>query len=383
MKRRLKEVAKVKLGDVARESRETIKTGRGLPFVGLEHLVPEQIKLTQWDAGKENTFTKAFHKGQILFGRRRAYLKKAAFAPIDGICSGDITVIEAIPDKLLPDLMPFVIQNDRFFDFAMEKSAGSLSPRVKWEQLSQFEFNLPPLNKQKELSKLFWAADAAKEAYKTLLFRTDELVKSRFIEMFGDIDVNEKGWERGKIRDIVTEVKYGTSRPAVDEGQYPYLRMNNITFDGQLDLSDLKHIDIPKNEVEKCLVRKGDILFNRTNSQELVGKTCIFNLDEPMIIAGYIIRVRLNEKAIPVYLSTVLNSDYGKSTLKSMCKKIIGQANINAQEFQNIEILIPPLALQEQFAAFVEQADKSKFELQKTLDNLETTYKSLIKENLG
>jgi type I restriction enzyme S subunit len=186
MKRGLKEMAKVKLGDVARESRETIKTGgNGLPSVGLEHLVSEQIKLTQWDVGKENTFTKAFHKGQILFGRRRAYLKKAALAPIDGICSGDITVIEAIPDKLLPDLAPFIIQNDRFFDFAMEKSAGSLSPRVKWEQLSQFEFNLPPLDRQKALSELFWSANVAKEAYKTLLFRTDELVKSRFVALSG------------------------------------------------------------------------------------------------------------------------------------------------------------------------------------------------------
>jgi type I restriction enzyme S subunit len=175
-------MAKVKLGDVAGESRKTIKTGgNDLPSVGLEHLVPEQIKLTQWDTGKENTFTKAFFKGQILFGRRRAYLRKAALAPVDGICSGDITVIEAMPDKLLPDLMPFIIQNDRFFGFAMEKSAGSLSPRVKWEQLSQFEFNLPPLDRQKELSELLWAANAAKEAYKTLLFRADELVKSKFM----------------------------------------------------------------------------------------------------------------------------------------------------------------------------------------------------------
>jgi type I restriction enzyme S subunit len=201
--------------------------------------------------------------------------------------------------------------------------------------------------------------------------------------MFGDPVKNEKGWEQGRIRDIVTEVRYGTSRPSVEEGQYPYLRMNNITFDGRLDLSDLKRIDIPKNEVEKCLVRKGDILFNRTNSQELVGKTCIFNLDEPMIIAGYIIRVRLNKKAIPIYLSTVLNSDHGKLTLRSMCKKIIGQANINAQEFQNIEILIPPLSLQNRFAAFAEQFEKCEFELQKTLDGLEAAYKSLIKEIFG
>lgn len=87
-------MAKVKLGDVAREYKETCKTDKsGLPIVGLEHLTPREIQLTHWDEDADNTFTKMFRKGQMLFGRRRAYLKKAALAPFDGICSGDITVI--------------------------------------------------------------------------------------------------------------------------------------------------------------------------------------------------------------------------------------------------------------------------------------------------
>ncbi len=108
-----------------------------MPVVALEHLVPEEVRLTNWSTSGDNTFSKAFHKGQVLFGRRRAYLKKAALAPFDGICSGDITVIEAKSDRLAPELLPFIIQNDAFFDFAVGKSAGSLSPRVKWEGTSQ------------------------------------------------------------------------------------------------------------------------------------------------------------------------------------------------------------------------------------------------------
>ena len=179
--------------------------------------------------------------------------------------------------------------------------------------------------------------------------------------MFGDPVTNPMGWEIGTIRDVVREVKYGTSRPAVEGGRYKYLRMNNITYSGQLDLTGLKYIDIPDSEVEKCVVQKGDVLFNRTNSKELVGKTCVYELDEPMIIAGHIIRVRTNEKVLPLYLSTVLNSDYGKTTLRAMCKSIIGQANINAQELQGICIAIPPLPLQNVLADFVQQVDKSKF----------------------
>jgi type I restriction enzyme S subunit len=375
---------RVKLGSVATESRETHKgSQRGVPVVGLEHIEPENMNLTAWDVDIDNTFNKAFRKGQVLFGRRRAYLKKAAVAPLDGICSGDITVIVANHDVLVPELLPFIIQNDSFFDFAVEKSAGSLSPRAKWEHLREFEFELPLIDEQRRLSEILWAFDDAKQAYKKLLKLTDELVKSRFVEMFGEPESNPMGWKRGTIRDVVTEVKYGTSKPANEGGQYPYLRMNNITYDGQLDLSDMKYIDIPKNEVEKYIVRKGDVLFNRTNSKELVGKTCVFNLDESMIIAGYIIRVRLNEKTIPVFLSAILNSDYGKLTLRTMCKQIVGQANINAQELQDIEILIPPLSLQNRFAEFAQAADKSRFELARALDELDAAYKALLKERLG
>jgi type I restriction enzyme S subunit len=198
--------------------------------------------------------------------------------------------------------------------------------------------------------------------------------------MFGEPERNVHGWELATIRDIVSDVRYGTSKPAVDGGDYVYLRMNNITYDGQLDITDTKRINVSDSEVEKCIVRRGDILFNRTNSRELVGKTCLFNLDTPMIIAGYIIRVRLGDRVIPEYLSITLNTERYKKLMRAMCKGAVGQANINAQEFQDIGILIPPLNLQHRFATFAEAADKSKFEMQKALKKEEDLYKSLIQK---
>lgn len=174
-------MSKVRLGDVAEEVRETIKDATGMPVVGLEHLVPGEIELSQWAEGDDNTFTRAFRKGQILFGRRRAYQKKASVATIDGVCSGDITVITSREDKMLPDLLPFIVNDDRFFDFAMEKSAGSLSPRVKWAQLAEYEFELPEdITKQGELATLLWSIERNRKAYKVLLRRSDELVKSQY-----------------------------------------------------------------------------------------------------------------------------------------------------------------------------------------------------------
>ena len=175
-------MSKVRLAEVASERRETYRGSKsGLPIIGLEHLIPEEVTLSEWTVDSENTFTKLFRKNDVLFGRRRAYLKKAAVAPFDGICSGDITVISAKEDRLLPELLPFIIQNDALFDFAVGKSAGSLSPRVKWEHLQNFEFDLPDMETQRQLADVLWAIDNTKKSYQRLIAATDELVKSQFI----------------------------------------------------------------------------------------------------------------------------------------------------------------------------------------------------------
>lgn len=192
--------------------------------------------------------------------------------------------------------------------------------------------------------------------------------------MFGTYPENQFEWDLATIRDVVTDVRYGTSRPAVEGGAYQYLRMNNITYGGELDLSDIKRIDVPESELPKCTVRRGDVLFNRTNSKELVGKTCVYDRDETMVLAGFVIRVRVGEKVLPEFLSAFLNTDFSKQMLLGMCKAAIGQANINAQEMQSIGIYLPPIELQNQFVQFKTQTDKSKLAVEKSLDELEILY---------
>ena len=178
--------------------------------------------------------------------------------------------------------------------------------------------------------------------------------------MFGLPEKNDHGYDEGTVADVVQDVHYGTSAKATDKGQYTYLRMNNISYDGQLDLSDVKYIDVPEKDLKGCLVQRGDVLFNRTNSRELVGKTCAFMEAQPMIIAGYIIRLRMNGKVLPEYLSIFMNLKRSKNLLFSIAKGAVGQANINAQELQAIKLLVPPMSVQEQFVELVRQSDKSK-----------------------
>jgi len=374
---------RVKLGDVAAESRETLKGSKsGLPVVGLEHITPEELTLSAWDVDSENTFTKTFRKGQILFGRRRAYLKKAAVAPCDGICSGDITVIAAKPEKLSPELLPFVIQNDRFFDFAMEKSAGSLSPRAKWEHLRHFEFDLPPMQEQRRLAELLWAANAAREAYKKLISAADELVKSQFVEMFGD-----KGFPKIRLREVSTLITKGTTPTTYgynfeNEG-VNFVKIENISEDGAIDGYGLMKISREcHDKLNRSQLAEGDLLFSIAGA---LGRCAV--VSEAILPANTnqacaIIRLATDSTINRAYLIAALRSPLVKEQYE-LQKQGIAQLNLSLQNVGDLLVPLPPLDMQNRFAAFAEAADKSKFALQRTLDELEATYKAILRERLG
>lgn len=353
-------------------------------YVGLEHLDSGKLEVTRWGSEVDIKGEKlVMHKGDILFGRRNTYLKRAAIAPHDGLFSAHGMIFRPNTKVISERLFPFFIASDYFMDAAIRISVGSLSPTVNWKTLRELKFKLPPLEQQNELADLMQAANDTKVAYEQILLQIDELVKSQFIELFGDPETNPFGWRMGTIRDIVSDVRYGSSRKASIDGKYPYLRMNNITYGGELDLTDVKRIDIPDDEIDRCSVRKGDVLFNRTNSKELVGKTCLYDREELMVLAGFVIRVRVNEKAIPEFLAQYMNLPYIKELLLSMCKAACGQANINAQELQSIPIYIPPVEAQKQFVGFKEQLDKSKFELKQAIERVTNLMKSLMQQDFA
>lgn len=352
-------MSRVHLGDVAIEHKETCKEDKSMyPIVGLEHLTPEQITLQNWDLNTENTFTKVFRKGNILFGRRRAYLKKAAVAPFDGICSGDITVIEAKEDKIIPELLPFVIQNDDLFDFAVGKSAGSLSPRVKWTHLQNYEFELPDKQKQHELAKVLWAIEDTRKSYQQLIKRTDELVKSQFIEQFGDPICAESGII-GKDLFSLASGKANTIANLSDEYEYECYGGNGVT-----------------GYSKDYLVKEPTIVIGRVG--EYCGSVHITSsfswiTDNAIYITSY------DKKQI------CLDFLYIECQIMDFHRfaATVGQPKITQKPILENLYIVPSLKEQEQFVTFVHQSDKSKFELNRALDELTATYKQIIKDNLG
>lgn len=249
---------------------------------------------------------------------------------------------------------------------------------INKKSMQDIPIPLPPLATQQKIAAILDVADAYRQKTKTLIEKYDQLAQSLFVDMFGDPVRNSKGFDLCTIRDLIIDAKYGTSSASEEKGVYPYLRMNNITFKGYMDYTNLKYIDISEKDKSKYLVKKGDVLFNRTNSKELVGKTGIIEAEAEMIIAGYLIRVRVNELANPYYLWAHLNSNWAKLTLLNMCKSIVGMANINAQEMQEIKILKAPIALQNQFAERIQAIGKQKQQAQASLQKAEDLFNSLL-----
>ena len=361
-------MSKVKLGDVAIEHKETCGGSKdGYPIVGLEHLTPEEVTLTAWDEDSDNTFTKVFRKGNVLFGRRRAYLRKAAVAPFDGICSGDITVIEAIPDRILPELLPFIIQNDGLFSFAVGKSAGSLSPRVKWEHLKNYEFELPSMDRQRELAELLWAMDTTKKSYQKLIAATDELVKSQFMELFSLSQAESNGWSIVPVSSVVIKPLSGEwGQEDTDGTGVKVLRTTNFTDSGFIDYSEVVRRSIELKKVEAKALRDGDVLIEKSGGSDTkpVGRVVFYQeTSENFLFNNFTALLRPNTpKLNSRFLFTFLFVTYWNGGTKLYENKTTGIHNLKLADYlDNTMIPIPPIEDQEVFAAFVRQSDKSKY----------------------
>ena len=369
-------MAKFTFGQIAKEVRLTYNGDKtDIPIVGLEHIVPKELTVTNYDINTNNTFTKSFKKGQILFGRRRAYQHKAAIATFNGICSGDITVIEPIEGMVYPALLPFIVQNDAFFSHAVQGSAGSLSPRVKWEHLSSYEIELPSIEEQRVLAEKLWAAYRLKESYKRLLTATDEMVKSQFIEMFGNHSTTPVSHY------IAGSYPGEWGMEDKDGSGVKVIRTTNFTNAGKLDLTDVVTRSIIEKKVKRKTIKKFDTILERSGgtAENPVGRVVLFEEDDQYLCNNFtqVLRFKDIEPRYAFY-SLFYYYQMNKTAVRSMGSKTTGIQNLDMNRY--LEIGIPNASDYEQslFIAIAEQADKSKFELRKSIDAIDQVIKSLI-----
>ncbi|MEE1253636.1 MAG: restriction endonuclease subunit S [Paludibacteraceae bacterium] len=361
----------MKLRDIVRESRETYKGDMsGIPVVGLEHLIPEEICFSEYEICSDKTFTKAFHKGQVLFGRRRAYQKKAAIAHVDGVCSGDIMVLEAIPGKVEPSLLPFIIQNDRFFDYAIQHSEGGLSPRVKWNAIANYEFDLPSIEEQKVLADKLWAAYRVKEAYRQLLFTTDDMLKAKFQEML-------KGACKVSLGDVCFRITDGSHTPPQGINHSEYLMISAKNIDGvRLDLNDVRYLSQADFEKEhkRTKIKKDDVLLTIVGT---IGRAYLMKGNEPNITLQRSVAVLTpNERIVPSFLY------YSMSTDTEFEKEGQGNAQkgVYLAKLAKYQITLPDINMQKEFASIFTQAETTKASLRASIEAIDRVIRSLINQ---
>lgn len=360
----------VKLGDIARECKCT-SDNKECPIVGLEHLEPKELLLKNYSTDPNTTFTKAFKAGQILFGRRRSYQQKASVATFDGICSGDITVIEAIPGKVEPRLLPFIIQNEAFFNYSIIGSAGGLSPRVKWQHLANYEFDLPSLDEQKVLADKLWAAYEVKESYKNLLAQTDKLLHAQFEKMFGEAETN------GTIASLVYDDIKSVKKTYKPEDTISYIDISSVDAESNEVITTTDYlVSKAPSRAQQC-VQYGDILVSTTrplNKNIAVVKSKAKNL-----VASTGFCVLRPKKEYRAYLLAIVKSDM---YTKAMCDKATGGVYpaVNNSDVLSYKIVVPSAEVLQKVTSLVEQSEKTKASLNKGVETIEAVIRSLIAE---
>ena len=302
-------------------------------------------------AGYSNKNINIFDKiPVIIFGdhtRIFKYVDYPFFLGADGV-----KILKNTSNLFLDKYLYYSLKNFKIPDTGYNR-------HFKW--LKDFKIKYISLAKQERITSLIEKIEFFILKKEKQLEYLKELKKSLFTRMFGDIKTNDKNWEIKKLGEVV-QTQYGTSKKATSVvGKLPILRMNNITYSGEMDYKDLKYIELSDSEKEKFLLKKGELLFNRTNSKELVGKTGLFNLDIPMVFAGYLIRIKPSNLIHSKFLLFFMNSEFMKKLLYNKAKNIVGMANINAKELEDFSIILPPIELQNKFAERIEKIEKLSF----------------------
>ena len=340
------------------------KESSNLPYVGLEHIESKKSMLTNHGFESEIKSSKTrFKKGQILYGKLRPYLDKAVIAPFDGICSTDILVFDSNTESM-NEFLIHLIHSNGFIDHAKATTNGVQHPRTSWNSLKQFNFLLPSLPEQRKIAHVLSMVQKAIEQQDKIIRTTTELKKALMQKLFTEgtrgepqketeIGLVPESWEVVELGKCLLKTQYGISAKGNEKGNVPILRMTNQK-DGYISGDNLQYVNISEKELNKFKVNMDDVIFNRTNSFELVGRTAIFKLTDDYIFASYLIRLVTNsEKLYPEFLNFYLNADDTQKRLKSIATRGVSQSNISASRLSGFFIPLPSLTEQKEIISTI------------------------------
>ena len=340
-------------------------------YIGLEHLESGNLFISKWGSDTAPEGEKiVMKKGDVLFGKRRAYQKKVAISPIDGIFSAHGMVLRPKEDVICKEFLPFFISSEAFLNEAIRISVGGLSPTVNWKDIRELEFDLPSLAEQKVLAEKLWAAYEVKQSYLKMIAATEEMVKAQFIEMFTD-----KGYPLTMIKSFADVSTGGTPSKAHPEywnGDKPWVSAEDMKSKYVYDTCE----KVTEAGYATCKIIPVDTLMYVCRGS--IGVMAINKIE--CATNQSICRATCHNNVCNVeFLYHALM--YQRDNIK---KKGTGTSfkSLNQTTFSELKIELPPYYEQMKFVTIAEQADKSISELRKSVDAIDKVIKSLINENL-
>lgn len=267
-----------------------------------------------------------------------------------------------------------------YFKNKIEKrGTGSTFKAITKSKLHEFKIPLPPLETQRKIVAILEKAEETKRLRMHADELADRLLQSVFLEMFGDPAKNLKGWDKGYLGDFFSGVRYGVSIKSSMKG-YPIIGMGSISYDGRIDWNNLPKVDISPDVFQKEMLKKYDLLFNRTNASDLVGKTGIVTKEIDAVAASYLIRLRIKPSHNPYFVWGLMNSPYFKAMFRQRCKKAVNQANINSKELAAFPALFPHPPLQQKFAQIVEKVEAMRQNQKQSRQEIDNLFNALMQK---
>ena len=368
---------KFKFGDLVYNITEKARPVAGDEefYIGLEHLDSGSLSVKRWGSkvalkGDKIKMT----KGDILFGRRNTYLRRVALAPHNGLFSAHGMIFRANEKYIDKDYLLFFIASDSFMDAAIRISVGSLSPTVNWKELKELEFEIPDIESQRKTVELLKSANALKENYENLLSLTDELVKSQFIEMFGNPITNSKHWSTKPLKEVAPE--YTAKIPKADK--YWWLNLDMIeTYSGQI----IEKIYAKFDDIGNSTSTFDDTMVLYSKLRPYLNKIVV--PDENGYATTELVGLKPDRKILNKYfLFNLLRGD----DFVNFANGVSGGAQMPRMPLKilrDFECILPPIELQEAFVEIAQQSDKSKFEIKKAIENVSNLIKSLMSQDLS
>jgi len=369
----------VTFGEVARNvknviDRETCDLDR---YIAGEHMKTDDLHIRKWGTINGDYLGPAFHckfeKGQILYGSRRTYLRKVAIAPFDGICANTTFVIEPKGDAMIPEILPFLMQSEGFNQYSIQHSKGSTNPYIIWRDLAAYTFPLPPIDEQRRIAKILWAAEdvivkneafvAEVEHYKQLMMRDlfgGGIGHKEFQEIRDGLFL-PIGWKFDKI-ESVSDVKGGMQKSKdriPKDNPRRYLTVAHVQK-GNIDLGDPRYFEVSNTELEQYRLEAGDILVVEGNGNlEQLGRAAVFSGEiEDCVYQNMIIRIRPREDSLmSQYVCQYLNSPQGHTSIVKKGMSSSGLFHLGVERLMKIEIPLPPLSEQRQIASILSTID--------------------------